>query len=130
MDHLHMKHFSLSEAQSLIVKIKPLAEELVALKTKLDEKGFDIYRHQYFGGTGPNGERFFPPELERLVSILKSFDSLGVLVKGIEQGLVDFPHLRSSGEEVYLCFKADEDEIRFWHTVDGGFTGRKPLADL
>ena len=130
MSLVHTKHFSLSEAQSLIKKVKPLVVELVGLKEKLDQHGFDIYRHQYFGGSGPNGDRFFPQELEQLVRILKALDEMGILVKGIEQGLVDFPHVRSNGEEVYLCFKADENEIRFWHSLEGGFAGRKPLSEL
>ena len=130
MSLVHNKHFSLSEAQSLIKKVKPLVVELVGLKEKLDQHGFDIYRHQYFGGSGPNGDRFFPQELEQLVRILKALDEMGILVKGIEQGLVDFPHVRSNGEEVYLCFKADENEIRFWHSLEGGFAGRKPLSEL
>ena len=65
--YLHTKHFSLSEGQSLIHKVKPLAVELVQLKKTLDQKGYDIHRHQFFGGSGANGERFFPAELERLV---------------------------------------------------------------
>ncbi len=130
MSFVHTKHFDLSEAQLLIKKVKPLVTDLVELKTKLDERGFDIYRHQYFGGGGPNGERFFPQELEQLVRILKSIDDMGILVKGIDNGLVDFPHVRTNGEEVYLCFKADENEIRFWHSLEGGFTGRKLLNEL
>jgi hypothetical protein len=128
--YLHRKHFSLKEAQALVRKVKPLTLELVDLKKKLDEKGFDIHRHQFFGGSGPNGERFFPSELERLVEILKQFEKLGILVKGIEQGLIDFPHIRAGGEEVYLCFKAGEPEIRFWHPLESGFAGRRPIKDL
>ena len=128
--YLHSRHFSLQEAQSLIHRVKPLTVQLVQLKKALDQKGYDIYRHQFFGGSGSNGERFFPPELERLVEILKKFEKLGILVKGIEQGLIDFPHVRSNGEEVYLCFKADETEIRFWHSLESGFAGRTSIKEL
>jgi hypothetical protein len=130
MAYVHQKHFALEEAQSLLKKIKPLALSLVELKARLDERGFDIYRHQYFGGRGPNGERLFPRELEKLVNILTTLDAMGVLVKGIEQGLIDFPHIRANGEEVYLCYKADEQEIRYWHTLNGGFAGRRPLSEI
>ncbi len=130
MAYVHEKHFTLAEAQAAIPRVKPLAEELVALKSKLDERGFDVHRHQYFGGRGPNGDRFFPPELERLVDVLKQLDAMGVIVKGIEEGLVDFPHLRKSGEEVYLCFKADEERIEYWHSLETGFAGRRPIKEL
>ncbi|MBI4427624.1 MAG: DUF2203 domain-containing protein [Ignavibacteriales bacterium] len=126
----HSKHFTLEEAQTLIRTVKPMTVHLVQLKKQLDQKGYDIHRHQFFGGSGPDGERFFPPELEQLVVILKKLEKLGILVKGIEQGLVDFPHVRSNGEEVYLCFKAGETEIRFWHSLDDGFVGRKSIEEL
>jgi len=128
--YLHSKHFTFEEAQILVRKVKPMAVQLVQLKKQLDQQGYDIQRHQFFGGSGPNGERFFPPQLEQLVDILKKLEKMGILVKGIEQGLVDFPHVRSNGEEVYLCFKADEMEIKFWHSLESGFAGRKSLKEL
>lgn len=131
MAFVHAKHFTLAEARGLLqAEARGLAEEMVTLKAKLDERGFDIYRHGYFGGSGPNGERYFPRELEQLVEILKRLDELGVTVKGIEQGLIDFPHVRRSGEEVYLCFRAGEPDIDFWHDLEHGFAGRRPLAEL
>src|SRR6267378_4016281 len=89
----------------MLMGISPLVGELVSLKKKLDDRGYDIYRHEYFGGTGPNGERYFPPELQRLVTIAKNLDKKGIIIKGIDAGLIDFPHVRSNGEEVYLCWK-------------------------
>ena len=53
-------------------------------------------------------------------------ERLGVLVKDLDRGLVDFPALRD-GEEVLLCWQVGEDEVAFWHGVDEGFAGRKPL---
>ena len=50
----------------------------------------------------------------------------GILVKGIEPGLVDFPSLKD-GREVYLCWREGEAQIDFWHEVDTGFPGRQPL---
>jgi hypothetical protein len=50
----------------------------------------------------------------------------GIQVKGIEPGLVDFPHLKD-GRQVYLCWREGESEIEFWHDVEAGFAGRRPL---
>jgi hypothetical protein len=64
-----------------------------------------------------------------LVSIsraLNELDAVDVVVRDAERGLVDFPTLRD-GEEVYLCWLVDEDEIGFWHAPDAGFAGRQPL---
>ena len=53
-------------------------------------------------------------------------ESTGVVVKSIEQGLLDFPSKRFD-EEVWLCWKYGETEIKFWHEKDVRFMGRKPI---
>jgi len=127
---LHKKHFSLEQANSILKKIRPLVEEMVSMKQILDRKGFDIYRHQYFGGEGPNGTGAFPPEMDALIEDIKSITSEGIIIKGIDSGLLDFPYIRSTGEEIYLCWKLGEDNIGFWHTISGGFSGRKLIDKL
>ena len=56
----------------------------------------------------------------------RSSQALGVLVKDLDRGLVDFPALRD-GEEVLLCWQVGEGEIAYWHGLEEGFAGRKPL---
>ncbi len=52
----------------------------------------------------------------------------GVLVKNLPRGLCDFPHLLpETGEEVFLCWELGEDEVGHWHTLDAGYSGRRPL---
>jgi hypothetical protein len=57
---------------------------------------------------------------------IEMLENTGVVVKGIEQGLLDFPSKRFD-EEVWLCWKYGETEIKFWHEKDSGFMGRKPI---
>jgi hypothetical protein len=128
--YLHEKHFTLEEARSILTVIKPKVIRMVELKKILDSKGYDVYRHRYFGGMGPDGEKQHPPELEELVEIVQELDSIGVLVKGLDQGLIDFPHIRGNGEEVYLCWKIDEDDIYFWHGISDGFAGRRHISEI
>jgi hypothetical protein len=130
MEYLHEKHFTLEQARMILTGIIRQIEEIVILKKKLDAKGYNIYRHEYFGGSGPNGERYFPRELEELVKIAREMDKKGILIKGFDQGLIDFPYIRSNGEEVYLCWKVGEDDIHYWHRIADGFAGRKAISDL
>lgn len=57
---------------------------------------------------------------------VEELEKTGVVVKSIEKGLLDFPSKRFD-EEVWLCWKDGETEIKFWHDKDSGFMGRKPI---
>jgi hypothetical protein len=124
------KLFSVSEAQSMLATIKPLLAELVRLKRQLDDKGYDVFRHQYFGGMGPNGQKVFPNEMERLVEITRALNEDGIEIKDLNRGLIDFPHKRISGDVVYLCYRLGEEAIEAWHPIEGGFAARRPLSEL
>jgi len=130
MANLHSRHFTVEDANDLIDKYRSDIEVMVELKKKLDSKGYDVYTHRYFGGSGPNGTGAFPPEMENLVDIIKKISAEGILVKGLDSGLIDFPHLRNNGEEVYLCWKYGEGEIIFWHSIADGFAGRRNINEL
>jgi hypothetical protein len=127
---LHKRHFSLEEANDLLKELKPYIIEMVDLKAKLDEKGYDVYKHQYFGGEGPNGTGTFPEEMEQLINCIKVIASNGIMIKSLDRGLLDFPHIRPNGEEVYLCWVYGEDDIQYWHPVQKGFQGRKDIEEL
>ena len=58
---------------------------------------------------------------------IEDLESTGVVIKGIEEGLLDFPSKRFD-DEVWLCWKQGETEIKFWHEKDVGFSGRKPIS--
>jgi hypothetical protein len=64
--------------------------------------------------------------ITRFYEAVEILENTGVVVKSIEQGLLDFPSKRFN-EEVWLCWKYGETEIKFWHEKDSGFMGRKPI---
>ena len=61
-----------------------------------------------------------------LVAVLEELERVGVQVKDLDRGLVDFP-CPHRGRLVLLCWELGEDEVAFWHGADEGFAGRKPL---
>lgn len=61
---------------------------------------------------------------QTLKATLGRIEELGVLVKDLDVGLIDFPTLYR-GQEVYLCYRMDETDIDFWHGTQEGFAGRK-----
>ena len=87
--------------------------------------------------TGSNGGGFHPrvpgqvdgavdEAVDGIKRCVEELAALGVQVKDLDTGLVDFPSWRD-GEEVLLCWRLGEDEVAWWHTLDGGFAGRQPL---
>ena len=65
--------------------------------------------------------------LQEARDTLAEMDEIGVQVKDLEKGLLDFPSVME-GQDVLLCWKLGEKEIGYWHTPEDGFAGRKPLA--
>ena len=63
---------------------------------------------------------------QTLKASMERIENMGVLVKDLDIGLVDFPTLFRD-DEVYLCWRMDEDDIDHWHGVNEGFAGRKPI---
>ena len=64
--------------------------------------------------------------MSNLYKAIEDLESMGIMIKSVDEGLLDFPSMKFN-EEVWLCWKAGEDEVKFWHGKNEGFTGRKPL---
>ena len=82
--------------------------------------------------SGSKFEQFVKKKQELNASVssyykaIEQLEASGVVIKDVEQGLLDFPSKRFD-EEVWLCWKVGEKEIKFWHAKNEGFMGRKPL---
>jgi hypothetical protein len=130
------KYFSLTEAESLRSQLEPVLIEAIEARRKIeevDEKlGALAERIQRTGGLLVPYERAAKWRLEHnhlegaIRSAIERIHATGCVVKDIEVGLLDFPS-RINGEEVFLCWRLGEDRIRFYHSMDEGFTGRKPI---
>jgi hypothetical protein len=132
------KYFSRREAEEILPLVGTCLGEALEHKKKIEELDEVLSRAaakiMMLGGSVPDlgelsGKR---TQREGLVADLQKaitqIQEMGCLVKDLDMGLVDFPSLRD-GEEVYLCWKFGEKGIRFYHGIDEGFAGRKPLDD-
>ena len=70
-------------------------------------------------------------QLNKTITLLykqiEEIEELGILIKSLDEGLIDFPSIRFN-EEVWLCWNIEEEKIKFWHGKNEGFIGRKPLS--
>ncbi len=65
--------------------------------------------------------------ITKLYQALEDLESTGVVLKSLDEGLLDFPSKRFD-KEIWLCWKYGETVIKFWHDQDSGFQGRKPIS--
>jgi hypothetical protein len=129
------RHFTPEEANELLSEVRPVAEALVEhRRVMVAAAGRQARLVQRIAGNGgdldpqePRSvEEEFARERDAVARCLDELERLGVLVKDLERGLVDFPALHN-GEEVLLCWQVGEDEVAFWHGLEEGFAGRKAL---
>lgn len=127
--------FTPEEANAALAEVRPLVERMVAARSVL----LDAQRRQaeLVARVASNGGGLTPPDVAaaaaevqqstaQLVAVLEELERLGVQVKDLDRGLVDFPCLHR-GRVVLLCWELGEDEVAFWHGADEGYAGRKPL---
>ena len=132
-----MKTFTVEEANAALRELRPLAERMMELAAALARRRGELEALQE--KRAGNGEgavlRAQATELERrverqgreLAGVVERIHAAGAQVKDLAAGLLDFPSERD-GETVLLCWRVGEDAIRFWHGLEEGFAGRKPLA--
>jgi hypothetical protein len=131
-----MKHFTLEEAVETLAAVKPLAEQMVVARKKLRDASAELEElRRAIGGNGGVDPQRLEVATTRtealsaeLAECIRRIHDLGVLVKDLDLGLVDFPaHRPATNETVLLCWRLGEDDIAYWHGLDEGFAGRKPL---
>jgi hypothetical protein len=67
--------------------------------------------------------------IDQMAAGVARIDGLGITLRDIERGLVDIPAL-VAGRQVWLCWQRGEPAVGWWHDLDDGFSGRRPLAEL
>ena len=130
------KTFTLSEAQMLLPVVESLLRKARAAGARAGELEQEMQQlsQRIFmsGGMQVNVAQAARRRAEREKALqeardtLAEIDEIGVQVKDLEQGLLDFPCVME-GRTVLLCWKLGEPEIGYWHSEEDGFAGRKPL---
>lgn len=124
-----LKHyFTLDEANATLERLRPLVGQMLAIRQELllIQPELEQVLPKVFGNGGGKVASQAVAYFERLEQLIRRIQEMGVELKDINSGLLDFPAVKD-GREVYLCWRYGEEEIRFWHEIDAGFAGRQPL---
>jgi hypothetical protein len=127
--------FTADEANAALIELRPIVERMVEHRRRLG--GAQHRQAELVTRIAGNGGDMQPSDLREAAETIEReaaaiaecadrINEVGAQVKSLEEGLLDFP-ARRGDEDVLLCWKLGEDEIAYWHGVDEGFAGRKPL---
>lgn len=125
------RYFALEEANAVVQIIRPLMAEVLQIRQTILERQPQVWPvvEKAAGNGGGRAASEVVPAFARLDQLVREIQTSGAIMKDINTGLVDFLALRE-GREVYLCWKYDEEQIDFWHEVDAGFSGRRPVDEF
>ncbi|GBD18166.1 MAG: DUF2203 domain-containing protein [Thermomicrobium sp.] len=134
MERRSRRYFTVEEARALVPRLRDILLALQSEKRELDRELNELRRIAPLAFLNGSAQKLQAHE-ERIATLVRAIrekvravHELGVEVKDLDMGLVDFPSLRD-GREVYLCWKVDEPTVAFWHELDAGFRGRQPLEE-
>jgi hypothetical protein len=127
--------FTPAEANSALPEVRVAAERLVALRRRMH--ALDDEQRSLVTSIGGNGGGYAAGDLnaaqgalialaEEAAACVEELAALGVQVKDLDSGLLDFPAVRN-GEPVLLCWRVGEDHVGYWHGLEDGFAGRRPI---
>ena len=129
-------YFTVAEVARLLPALETAMREAVFLKSEQDRAEAElervVHRVAMLGGSTVNRQHILAQQARReasgnrLKSVVARIEAFGCTIKDLATGLADFLTLYRN-EEVLLCCKLGEREIRFWHRVEDGFPGRQPI---
>lgn len=123
-------YFTPKDVNKILLEIQKQFSQIILLRNKVISLQEDLQKITNEGsklGTFIAKKQELNREVSRLYKEIEGLEKQGIMIKSVDDGLLDFPSLRFD-EEVWLCWKYGESEIKFWHGRDEGFMGRKPLA--
>jgi hypothetical protein len=133
-----VQHFSVEDANAELVHVRPLVQQMVEHRrahiAALEQQESLEGRIRGNGGGIPpavlaDATAAVEREARALARTIDAIAEHGAEVKDVDEGLIDFPALHR-GETVLLCWKLGEDEIGWWHRIEDGFAGRRPVEEL
>lgn len=122
------RYYTPQEANNLLEIVRPMVAELMQISERIRSRQPEIWAVvEKSAGNGGNPELSkLLPDFDRLDQVLHRLQDMGIEVKDLTIGLIDFPALKD-GRVIFLCWKYNEEKIQFWHEVEAGFAGRQEI---
>lgn len=125
-------HFTLEQANEMLPLVIKKFQDIVDMKNEVVRIQSDLENNPKYMETFKDyiiKKQELNSAITNFYKSIEELEATGVSIKSIDQGLLDFPSLMFN-EEIWLCWKEGETEIKFWHGKDEGFNGRKPIERM
>jgi hypothetical protein len=140
------RFYDLDEANAAIPEVRTILESLRDQRAELIRLRDEVLAHATEDETRGEGRGDATTEakidadvrvlrlrmqgvIDRMQAGVVRIDEMGITLREIETGLIDFPAL-ASGRQIWLCWRLDDDDVAWWHELSEGFAGRRTLAEL
>ena len=123
-------HFTIQDANKILPSVIKKFNDIASLKNEVTRIQSELETNPRYMSSFKDymiKKQELNTAITNFYKAVEDLESTGVMIKSVEEGLLDFPSLRFN-EEIWLCWKEGETEIKFWHGRDEGFMGRKPLS--
>jgi hypothetical protein len=120
------KYYTPVEANESLPTVRPIVMELMEIAERIrvhQPEYWSVVQKSAGNGGNPSLSRLLP-DFDRLDALMHRIQDMGIEIKDLTIGLIDFVALYE-GREVYLCWKFGEDSIQYWHEIEAGFSGRR-----
>jgi hypothetical protein len=120
--------FTVEEANALLPRLREILEDAALHRDALRESAphMQTILRATAGNGGGKAASEYGVEAYNLYLAIERIRELGVVLKDLDMGLLDFPHERG-GRVVFLCWHPPEESVQYWHDLDAGYAGRRPL---
>ncbi len=136
------RYFTVKEANRMVPALEGALRGMIQMYTQIRS----AYQRLAEAGFAPQEEEFLldppgagPDVVDNLANLKMLMDALrgelarlhkaGCLIKSIEVGLVDW-YAKKDGRDIFLCWRLGEKEVRYWHDIEAGYAGRRPISEL
>ena len=126
MENNFQKYFTLDEAQEALPQIVAKLEAIRNCRSQLQNLAATMETMDSAGEDGKSPKEMLHNLLSETTQLTNELVAAGILVRNLETGLIDFPS-RRDGEDVFLCYMLGESDIKYWHAIHEGYTGRQSI---
>ena len=120
------RYFTLDDALTILPEIRDQLKRVSRMRAEIRGLAAELETAVRGNGQSQGTQPQFVKLVKELERLVGEVQERGVIVRDLDTGLIDFPSIRDS-DEIFLCYRLGEETIEFWHGLEEGFPGRKPL---